>query len=488
MTRISPALLGFLAAPLLALVACDDNAPPPPPPASPPASPPPVKAEPPAPPVEVAVAVEVEQEAKGAQGGAPPAVPLVIPGVGEPGPAFVAVDNKGVVRIDGGALTRLEGAPETGVRSLRLGGDGALWASSMFGLFRLEGERMREVTRGKGDNFQVLASGEIWAHSYDAVHHFDGSAWSEESAAAIGAGEEPLKGIVVHEDGRVFVASGEALFVRDLSGAWGKFDVLQKFRGPNYFDVLTSGPTGELYLVGYLRLLRISPEGQGAAEPVKMNVGFGSLSDVKVAGDGTVAARNIYDLHVRAPDGKIKVVRARKDFAGEQVVAWAVADGGRLWVATDAGVTVTGGGQARVDWPMGSLPEIAGSVRAFAVLGAGPSSIPGAGTVRMGGLRGRIMREELPVGGLDVEICPTPDLVYTKTPCTGSPNRLKAKADSDGVWTLKDVPLGSYGVAVKVGRSWQITMGAVVREAMQEGLVLDTGDLRLAAEEKKGAK
>lgn len=424
------------------------------------------------------------------EGAAPtaPAVPLVIPGVGEPGPAFVAVDNKGVVRIDGGALTRLEGAPEAGVRALRLGGDGALWASSMFGLFRLEGERMREVTRGKGENFQVLADGSIWAHSHDAVHHFDGSTWSEESAAAIGAGEEPLKGIVVHEDGRVFVASGEALFVRDLSGAWGKFDVLQKFRGPNYFDVLTSGPAGELYLVGYLRLLRISPEGQGAAEPVKMNVGFGSLSDVKVAGDGTVAARNIYDLHVRAPDGKIKVYRARKDFSGEQVGAWAVADGGRLWVATDAGVTVTGGGLPRVDWPLGSLPEIAGSVRAFAVLGAGPSSIPGAGEVRTGGLRGRIMRDDAPMGGLDVEICPNPDYIYTKTPCTGSPNRLKAKADSDGVWTIKDVPLGSYGVAVKVGRSWQITMGAVVREAMQEGVVLDTGDLRLAADEKKGGK
>jgi len=47
------------------------------------------------------------------------------------------------------------------------------------------------------------------------------------------------------------------------------------------------------------------------------------------------------------------------------------------------------------------------------------------------------------------------------------------------VWTLRDVPLGTYGIAVRVAGKWQITLGERVGQGMKEGQVYNTGSLAL---------
>ena len=51
--------------------------------------------------------------------------------------------------------------------------------------------------------------------------------------------------------------------------------------------------------------------------------------------------------------------------------------------------------------------------------------------------------------------------------------------DDKGVWTVQEVPLATYGIAVKLDDKWQITLGERLGQGMKEGQVYDTGSLAL---------
>ena len=44
---------------------------------------------------------------------------------------------------------------------------------------------------------------------------------------------------------------------------------------------------------------------------------------------------------------------------------------------------------------------------------------------------------------------------------------------------VAEVPLATYGIAVKLDEKWQITLGERLGKGMQEGKVYDTGSLAL---------
>ncbi|MEZ4451821.1 MAG: hypothetical protein R3B09_20325 [Nannocystaceae bacterium] len=469
---------GRPAALLLALAAACDGGPEAPPPE-------PAKVEPtPAPAPESSPASA--PEATPTEPPPPAAKPLEIPALGAPGPAFLTVDGKGIVRVSEGAITALEGAPTRMFRGLQLGGDGAVWVSGFDTVYRLEGDAFREVTRGgygkmaaSIEDFQVTAEGHIWASTFKSVAHYDGAQWTEEDAQTIGAGEDSLKGIGVDREGRVLVASTNKVHLRE-DGKWRDLD-LGKLRGPQYFEQLDLGPDGAAYVRGGWTLLKI-PADRSVASSVKIGGGsFASYADLSVAADGSVGVVNLDEVLVQTPDGKLHRYSARrgKDFHADKIRALGVGDGGRIWVGSDTGVSILGGGGPKVEWPSGSVPELAGEIEHILVLGAGPSQLPGAGPLHKGGLRGRILQDGAPMGGLEVEVCPSPDYIYTRSPCHDASVKFKAKSGDDGVWTVEEVPLGAYGVAVKVHGKWQITLGASVSDAMKEGEIYDTGDLAL---------
>jgi len=109
------------------------------------------------------------------------------------------------------------------------------------------------------------------------------------------------------------------------------------------------------------------------------------------------------------------------------------------------------------------------------VVGAGPAELPGAGAVRKGGLSGTLVRDGNPLAGVAIEICPSPSMIYSKTPCADGAVKFSAKTDEAGMWTVPEVPLGTYGIAVKIDGKWKITLGRSLGAGMKEGQVLDTG-------------
>ena len=157
--------------------------------------------------------------------------------------------------------------------------------------------------------------------------------------------------------------------------------------------------------------------------------------------------------------------------------ALAVDDRGRAWIHTEAGVLILGPGDAKTEWPGGSIPELTGEIRVILVVGAGPSELPSA--VRKGGLTGKLLRDGNPLANLPVEICPSPSMIYSKTPCHDGAVKFTAKSDDSGVWTVSDIPIGTYGIAVKIDAKWQITFGHPLGDGMKKGQVDDTGSLTL---------
>jgi hypothetical protein len=180
---------------------------------------------------------------------------------------------------------------------------------------------------------------------------------------------------------------------------------------------------------------------------------------------------------VRFVDGATTTYGLGKDFSGTRVHHLAVDGQGRVWIATDAGVAVLGPAAERVEWKSGSIPELAGKVKAILVLGAGPQ-LPEVGEVKKGTLEGKILIDNVALADAEIEMCPEPATLIKKSPCEDSPVKFSGKTAADGGFEFKETPLGAYGIAVKVGDKWKTTLSGQYGAKMKAGETHDIGALK----------
>ena len=446
-----------------------------------PAAAPAVQAEAPARPeaqVQPAAQTEVKPE--------PVAAPTPAAAPGGPGPAYFAVDRVGVVRLDGGKFTVLADSPDSLIKGLQVGGDGKVWVAGFQDISRLEGDGFKTVVQAgfselgaSIDDFAVAADGQIWAVPFKGVSHHDGKAWTTEEKAAIGAGSDLLQGVALDAGGRVWVASTHKVHVRD-GGVWKDVDLDKaQVRGTLYLDGLALGRDRSVYALASTALLHLGP-GLDQAENVQLGGRSGSsYGDFGVSSNGGLVVVDIDTVIAQPAGGPARTFTSGKQFKAGSIHSVAADDGGRVWIGSEAGVTTLGPGDAKVEWPGGSVPELVGDVRDILVVGSGPTELPVAGPVRKGGLTGKLLRGGSPLADVAIEICPSPGMIFTRTPCADAAVKFAGKSDANGVWTIADVPLGSYGIAVKLDGKWQITLGSKLGEGMKEGHLFDTGSLSL---------
>lgn len=406
---------------------------------------------------------------------------------GPAGPAYFALDDRGIVRLDDGKFTLLANSPTTLIKGLQLGGDGAVWVVGFQDVLRLDGDKFKKITEagyseigGSIDAFTVTDKGELWAATFKGVSHFANRAWTTEEKAKIGAGDDLLAGIVVDKAGRVWVLSTHKLHLLE-NGAWRDID-LSAGGIPSllFFESLALAPDDSVYALASTALLHVSPAGVAT----KVALGGRSIASygrLMVASGGGLAARDGDSAIGWPAGGEPRVYESRdgKDFKADNIKAVAADDSGRLWVSSELGVAILGPGDAKVEWPSGTVPELVGEVEAILVLGSGPAKLPGAGPQRKGGLTGKVLSNGTPQANTPVELCPSPDMMFSDSPCADSAVKFAVTTDDKGVWTVPELPLGTYGIAVKLGDKWQITLGDRVGKGMQEGKVYDTGSLAL---------
>lgn len=406
---------------------------------------------------------------------------------GPPGPAYFALDDHGIVRLDDGKFTLLANSPTTLIKGLQLGGDGAVWVVGFQDVLRLDGDRFKKITEagyseigGSVDDFSVTAKGELWAATFKGVSHYANRTWTTVEKATLGAGDDLLAGIVVDRTGRVWVASTHKLHLHE-NGAWRAIDVSSAGASSTlFFGSLALAPDDSVYVLASTALLHVNPAGV----VTKVALGDRSITSYRgltLASGGGLATRDGDRAIIWPAGGEPRVYESRdgKDFRADNIKAVAADDSGRLWVSSELGVAILGPGDAKLEWPSGTVPELVGDIAAILVAGSGPAKLPDAGPLRKGGLTGKVLSDGTPQTNVPVELCPSPDMMFSDSPCADSAVKFAVTTDEKGVWTVPELPLGTYGIAVKLGDKWQITLGERIGKGMQESKIYDTGSLAL---------
>ncbi len=402
---------------------------------------------------------------------------------GDPGAAYFAIDQKGVFMLDGGEFKKVKKGPDKLVRQMSIGADGKPYMLTYDGVMALDGAAAKVVAKtsfkktGSVDSFAVTSDGQVWTVGYKGIGHHDGKKWALEDKKVLGDDVSLLNGVALDKEGRVWISSSNKLHYKD-GEAWKDADLSKATSRKPFFDGLTTEPSsGALVAVASSAVLRVTgPDAIEAIDvPSDTISSFGLLS---YAANGIGALKTSPKQLARlTPDGKATTFAMEKDFQGTRVLAMSVDGQGRVWVGTDIGISVVGPADERASWMMGSVPELAGKIKGILVVGAGPE-LPEVGEVKTGGLEGLILVDDKPLAEAEIEICPEPGSLIKASPCEESPTKFQGKTGADGKFTFADVPLGAYGVAVKVEDKWKITFAGQYGTKMKEGESFDIGKLK----------
>src|SRR5689334_22339202 len=137
----------------------------------------------------------------------------VDPAVAKPGPAYLGIDDVGVVMLDNGKVTKIVDT-EYGIQDLALGPKGEVWAIGIGGLWKIEGTHATKVKPPEAyasyHAGAVGPDGVLWLTDQREVARFDGKAWTTEPAATFD--NALLDDITVDKAGRVWVSEAYHLW------------------------------------------------------------------------------------------------------------------------------------------------------------------------------------------------------------------------------------------------------------------------------------
>ncbi len=388
--------------------------------------------------------------------------------------AFFDVRDRGIVALtDEGFVT----VPASNVYVARFvhGGDGKLYAQTSGKVVHVQTSGLSTVaeldygTVGSVKAIDVGSGGEIWAVGTNGISEYKDGSWTTTSKADAGLADDFEVGLALDADGEPWAATSSSI-VHRVDGKWVAAS-LPKGK-TKYLDRMGRGPDGNVYLSTYSDLFRMT----GTPGKVALKKGRFDSPGKFAFSQATlgVARSGLQDVSVFHPADKAARFTGKADLKVGNISAVAADDAGRVWAAGDGGVAVVGPGSERVTWRSGTFEEIAGQISEMAVRGAGPK-LPEAGEVKKGGMKGNVIQGGKPLANAAIELCESPSFIYRRTPCEGSPTHLSGVTDAEGKYQFENVPLGAYGIAVKVGRKWQITMGAALGTKMIAGETYDLG-------------
>jgi hypothetical protein len=406
---------------------------------------------------------------------------------GEEGAAYFAVDKKGVVKLAGGAFSLMAGSPDN-ARKFFHGANDSLYVMTFSEIHKLDGDAFKLVAKygfndaGSIEYLHIQDDNNIWSASFKGVGFYDGSKWTVTEKEKIDPDAKLLRGVVVDEAGNVWVASSNEIHVKAKDAdTWTSVDLSGVDSRKPFFQGMAKTKTGEVYVLASNYLVKCEAVDKVSKIDIKVS-GYLSLSDLVVTPSGKLLANSSLGELVRLDPAAPNDVWSKSAKDGNYVAEGldAVAGDGRdrAWVVSKAGVSIVGPADEAVFWQSGSVPELVGRVQAVALTGNGPT-FPAVGAAKKGGVKGKLLMEGAAVADTDVEMCPRPSMMYKGTPCEDSKAKFAAKSDAEGYFEFKDVPLGSYGIAVKLGDKWRITFTQDFGSDMKEGSTYDIGSITL---------
>ena len=363
------------------------------------------------------------------------------------GPAYLAVDHAGVLRLDDGGFTRVL-AHRFPIRSLAIAPDGALLVAAIGGAWRLDGPRIERLTPPGHLPLERITAGPdgvVWATDRRSVWRWDGR-WAEEPAATFdGALVDDL---AVDARGHVWVVQAAALW-RLAGDGWHQVDLAFTGTTTPFLSAIRIAPDGAPIVGGQAGVFAYR---DGAWRDLALPHGSLGADELEVGPAGHLATSGgLRSIVLAAPTGRVRALDlADGPMAARRGDVLAVDGAGRTWLTTDEGLLVLDAdGGVLTQWRPGTVPDVIGRVTAVAVVDDGPT-LPAPGPARTGTVTGTLPAATAAV----VELCDRPLPVFTTSPCDGATRMYRATVARDGAFTITGVPAGSYGLAVRTARGW----------------------------------
>jgi sugar lactone lactonase YvrE len=414
--------------------------------------------------------------APGVAGGAP--VPSAVdPSSTQPGPAYFGVDDVGVVKLDGGKITRVVENNYT-IHEIVTGPKGVVYALAIGGLYKIEGGKASTIKTENHANYDrgaVGPDGVLWMTDRRGVTRYDGKQFTEEPPATFD--NALIQDIAVDRAGRVWINTPDHLWKLE-GAAWTRVDT--GFTGVKqpFFSMVVGGPSGELYTSSHGGTFY---DLDGAWHELALKFDFGSADEFAVGADGRIAASaGLDDVVLAAPGQPGRSVDLAAAGAKAKTADVLAVDGqGRTWIRTDNGLVILDrDGKLLQQWEPGTVQGIAGKVTAAAVIGAGPE-LPSTGPVATGTVTGKVLQKGKALAGAKIELCASPSMMFKKTPCDDASLTRTATTGADGMFSLANVPVGSFGFAVKPAGQWMIMLGSNCCTELEAGGSYDVGSITL---------
>jgi hypothetical protein len=392
-----------------------------------------------------------------------------------PGPAWLAVEGVGVVRIAVDGQVSLAMPTAGSIKDLWIGDDGAVWVAGDRAV-RIAADGKVEDLRRDDVLYLAVGHGTAWAIALEAVGQLTPPApWVDVKQADLGIPGDLLMDIAVGPDETPWISAMDGLYHRGTDGAWSKATTPVPITGP--IRDIERAADGRLILTAESAVQILDGSGWRA-------VPLPSLSSVDAAAMGPTGVLGVIanlDVALVPPVGEPKVIAADIARYRAATIADIAVDGaGRAWVAADHGLAILGpDGALLAQWTRGTIPLIRGPVSRVAVQGSGPTALPILAPEATGTVRGTLVGPAGPLAGVDLEVCLSPRIWSDGTPCAGGVAVHTAKTDEKGRFTLTDMPIGGFGIAVREGEGWTVVMGFPCCGKLQPGGTLDLGTLTM---------
>jgi hypothetical protein len=139
-------------------------------------------------------------------------------------------------------------------------------------------------------------------------------------------------------------------------------------------------------------------------------------------------------------------------------------------------VVLSPDGKTLQQWLPGTVSAIPGRVKFITVSGGGPALPDLSGALVTATLTGKVLSGGAGLANADIEICPTPVTMFKSSPCDSAVVRKRVTTDASGTFTFPELPISSYGFAIKPpGKQWLVLIGANCCAQMKANTTFDIG-------------
>jgi hypothetical protein len=371
--------------------------------------------------------------------------------------------------------------------------DGRIAFGHFNGISLFDGKEWANYSKGDFSSISALACGEggvLWVAHFEGVSRYDGQ-WTKFGTDQLASGDAVSKlvyDIGIGPDGTVWASTPNSVASFDGS-AWTIFQEGQGFDKKFFFKSLafplhigTSDNPGRV-LVSHGNGIAIFEDGKWTISNSPSSIS--SVEDMVVDTRGRAwlgtLINGVYSIDGGSWNNQ---TFENSDLGSNDINALAADTGGRVWAATEYGLSVfTDGAWTVFRMDNSDLPV--NDIRGVAVIADGPT-LPKAIEKASGSLSGQVKNNDgSPVADSTVEICV--QILGTRffgaTPCSDQPFFLTGKTDAEGKFNFENIPTGYYTIVMKVGDGWaQLTgnIGSISEQVLVEpGETTDVGDITM---------